>query len=50
MTEWSDDVAFHPPELDVRWMHLGRPFLDLLVRALPRIGELQATGLVELTT
>lgn len=48
MTEWSDDVSFHPPKLDVRWMHLGRPFLDLLVRALRRFSE-QATGLVDLT-
>lgn len=33
MTVWSDDPNDEPPALDVRWLHLGRPFLDLLVRA-----------------
>jgi hypothetical protein len=32
MTIWSNDPADEPPALDVRWLHLGRPFLDLLVR------------------
>lgn len=32
MAVWTNDPAAHPPALDVRWLHLGRPFLDLLVR------------------
>ena len=31
MTIWSNDPADERPALDVRWLHLGRPFLDLLV-------------------
>lgn len=34
-----------PPPLDVRWMHLGTPYLDLLVRPAPSLYPLSFTGI-----